>query len=275
MKSLFSYEGKRVAIVGCYSGMGEACARALLELGAEVHGADIREPSLKLASYTPIDLKDYASIDTAVNKIGGEIDALFNCAGLPQTFSAADVLSVNFLGIRHWTEQWVPRIRHGGAIGTISSLGGMGFLLRIDLLKQVMAIRDKQQFLDWVNANAELMGDCYGFSKELVNAWTCISAVDLAAKGIRMNCTMPGPTQTPMMAAFEQIISPGLLDMATVTSGRRATPEEQANALVLLNSDAASFVSGACLPVDFGFHGGVMTGTIDTQAMMAAATADA
>jgi len=78
-----------------------------------------------------------------------------------------------------------------------------------------------------------------------------------------------------MMAAFEQVVSPGVLAMATITSGRRATPEEQANALVLLNSDAASFVSGACLPVDFGFHGGVITGTIDTQAMMAAATADA
>jgi NAD(P)-dependent dehydrogenase (short-subunit alcohol dehydrogenase family) len=270
MPDLFSYQGKRVAIVGCYSGMGEACARELVRLGAEVHGADIREPSVGLASFTTVDLKDWASIDAAVDRIGGEIDALFNCAGLPQTFSAADVLSVNFLGIRHWTEQWLPRIRRGGAIGTISSLGGMGFLQRIALLKQVIAIRDKQEFLAWVAANAELMGDCYGFSKELINAWTSITAVELASRGIRMNATMPGPPQTPMMAAFEQVVSADVLGMATITSGRRATPEEQANALILLNSPAAAFVSGVCLPVDYGFYGGVTTGAIDVQAQMAA-----
>jgi NAD(P)-dependent dehydrogenase (short-subunit alcohol dehydrogenase family) len=275
MANPFSYTGKRVAIVGCYSGMGEACARELVKLGAEVHGADIRKPNIELASFTPLDLKDWSAIDVAVGKIGGEIDALFNCAGLPQTFPAADVLAVNFLGLRHWTEQWLPRIRRGGAIGTISSLGGMGFLQRIDLLKQVIAIRDKQQFLDWIEKNSEQLGDCYGFSKELINAWTCITAVELAPRGIRMNATMPSPTQTPMMDAFEQVVSADVLNLFTVPVGRRSTAVEQGNALVLLNSDAAAFISGVCLPVDFGFHGGVTTGTIDIQALQARAAAAA
>ncbi|MFD2780612.1 SDR family NAD(P)-dependent oxidoreductase [Novosphingobium pokkalii] len=123
MSDLLSYKGKRVAIVGCFSGMGEACARTLVALGAEVHGADIKPSPVSLASFTQVDLKDWESINRAVDSIGGEIDALFNCAGLPQTFPPADVLSVNFLGIRHWTEQWLPRLRRDGAIATISSLG--------------------------------------------------------------------------------------------------------------------------------------------------------
>jgi len=49
--------------------------------------------------------------------------------------------------------------------------------------------------------------------------------------------------------------------------------EEQAHALVFLNSDAASFISGVCLPVDSGFFAGVSTGLLDVEAMMAEATA--
>lgn len=271
MSDLFSYKGKRVAIVGCFSGMGEACARQLVALGAEVHGADIKPSPAPLASFTHVDLKDWASIDQAVASIGGEIDALFNCAGLPQTFPPADVVSVNFLGIRHWTEQWLPHIRSGGAIATISSLGGMGYLQRMPLLRELIAISDKQQFLDWLAAHPDEVQDGYALSKELVNAWTCLLAYEVGGRGIRANATMPSPTQTPMMAAFENVVSAAVLELFCIPSGRRSTPEEQGNPLVLLNSDAASFISGVCLPVDGGFHGGVMTGAIDMQKLLAEA----
>src|SRR3546814_14547167 len=39
---ILGYKGKRVVVMGCFSGTGEACARALVDLGAEVHGADIK-----------------------------------------------------------------------------------------------------------------------------------------------------------------------------------------------------------------------------------------
>ncbi|GHD01041.1 coniferyl-alcohol dehydrogenase [Novosphingobium pokkalii] len=271
MSDLLSYKGKRVAIVGCFSGMGEACARTLVALGAEVHGADIKPSPVSLASFTQVDLKDWESINRAVDSIGGEIDALFNCAGLPQTFPPADVLSVNFLGIRHWTEQWLPRLRRDGAIATISSLGGMGFLRRIPLLTSLIAISDKQAFLDWVASHPEEVQDGYALSKELVNAWTCLLAQELGGRGIRVNATMPSPTQTPMMAAFENVVSKAVLELFTIPSGRRATPTEQGNPLVFLNSNAASFISGVCLPVDGGFHGGVQLGAIDLQAALAEA----
>ncbi len=95
------YKYKRVIVNGCFSGMGEATAQLLLEAGAEVHGLDYKETQLKLASFTSLDLRDPASIETAVASIGGKVDALFNCAGVAHTFPPLDVMKVNFVGTRY------------------------------------------------------------------------------------------------------------------------------------------------------------------------------
>ena len=99
MTDFLSYKNKRVVVSGCFSGMGEATAALLLKLGAEVHGLDYKECKLPLASFTQVDLRDPAALDTAVGKIGGRVDALFNCAGLPQTSPALDVMKVNYVGM--------------------------------------------------------------------------------------------------------------------------------------------------------------------------------
>ena len=130
------YKNKRVIVSGCFSGMGEATARMLLEQGAEVHGLDYKQTQLALASFTQVDLRDPAAIDAAVAGIGGKVDALFNCAGLPQTFPALDVMKVNFAGTRHLTEKMLPLMGEGSAIASISSNGGLGWSRRVpDLMK--------------------------------------------------------------------------------------------------------------------------------------------
>lgn len=271
MGDIWSYEGKRVAIVGCFSGMGEACARELVRLGAEVHGADIRPSPVDMASFTQVDLTDWSSIDKAVDAIGGDIDALFNCAGLPQTFSADKVVRVNFMGIRRWTEKWLPHMNRGGAICSISSLAGMGYLQRVPQLREFIALGGEQAMLDWIAANPDAVADGYSFSKELLNCWTQIEAVRLAKQGIRINATMPSPVKTPMFGDFEKVAGAAVLSAFTEPSGRFCEPAEQGNPLVFLNSDAASFISGVCLAVDHGTHGGVMTGEIDMQQLIAQA----
>ncbi|WP_242124153.1 coniferyl-alcohol dehydrogenase [Sphingobium sp. Sx8-8] len=273
MTNIWSYEGKRVAIVGCFSGMGEACARELVKLGAEVHGADIRESPVNLASFTQVDLKDWSSIDKAVAGIGGEIDALFNCAGLPQTFPALDVMRVNFMGIRHWTEQWLPKMKRPGAVASISSLAGMGWLQNVPLLKEAIAIDGEKELIAWFESHQEAVGDGYGFSKQLLNAWTQIQAVKYAKEGIRFNVTMPSPVKTPMYKDFQQVAGDGVLNAFTAPTGRFCDPAEQGNPLVYLNSDAASFISGVALPVDHGFFGGVVTGELNVQELLAQAAA--
>src|SRR3982074_757692 len=85
MTDFLGYKNKRVVVSGCFSGIGEATARQLLQLGAEGHGPDYKQSKLHLAPFGLVDLRDPASIDAAAAAIGGKVDALFNCAGLPQT----------------------------------------------------------------------------------------------------------------------------------------------------------------------------------------------
>lgn len=271
MTDLLGYKDKRVVIAGCFSGMGEACARLLVEAGAQVHGVDIKPSPVALASFTSLDLKDPAAIESVAASIGGEVDAVFNCAGLPQTFPAVDVVAVNFIGIRHWTNQWIPRLKPGGAIVSISSNAAMGYHAKLPVLTEFVAIEDPAAALAWVKAHPDLVADGYGFSKEALVVWTQRRSVDLIKQGIRINATLPSPTATPMMKDFEIVAGQKILDIFAKPIDRQATAEEQAGPLLLLNSPLASFISGVCVPVDAGFTGGVMTGLIDMQALLAEA----
>ncbi|RYY29084.1 MAG: SDR family oxidoreductase [Sphingomonadales bacterium] len=266
----WSYSGKRVVIAGCYSGMGEAAARELVAQGAEVHGFDMRESPVQLASFNTLDLRDPASIDEALSKVDGEIDMLFNCAGLPQTFPAEQVMKVNFIGLRHWTEGWLPRIRRGGSVTSITSTAGFAYLQKVPLLMQLISTADFAEAAEWVAANPDHVGDGYAFSKEVSTLWTVQRSVRaIREQGVRMNCILPGPTETPMMADFEKAASAPVIDVFTQPSDRRSSPREQALPLLFLGSDAASYINGHGLAVDGGFTAGVITGQIDIQASIA------
>ncbi len=271
MGEYVSYRNKRVVVSGCFSGMGEATARQLLDLGAEVHGLDYKETKLKLASFRQVDLRDPASIDAAAQSIGGKVDALFNCAGLPQTAGALDVMKVNFCGTRRLTERVLPLMSAGSAIVSISSNGGLGWSRRVPTIMQLLKTESYEAAVQWCEANMDTVREGYAFSKEAIIVWTMLMSTPLIKQGIRINCTMPGPTQTPMMKEFEAATAASVLDAAAQPINRRSTPEEQAGPLVFLNSDAASYINGVALPVDGGFLGGVATGQIDLSAMMGGA----
>jgi NAD(P)-dependent dehydrogenase (short-subunit alcohol dehydrogenase family) len=275
MGEFASYQNKRVVISGCFSGMGEATARLLLTQGAEVHGLDYKASTLDIASFTQVDLREPAAIDAAVKKIGGKVDALFNCAGLPQTSPPLDVMKVNYAGTRRLTEQVLPLMSAGGAIVSISSNGGLGWSRRLPVLMGLLKIDNYDGIVKWCQDNAETVREGYAFSKEALIVWTMMTSTHLIKRGIRINCTMPGPTQTPMMSQFEQATAASVLEAAAQPINRRSTPEEQAGPLVFLNSDAASYINGVALPVDGGFLGGVATGQIDLSAMMAGAAKSA
>ncbi|CAN7647291.1 coniferyl-alcohol dehydrogenase [Phenylobacterium sp. LjRoot219] len=271
---LWSYAGKRVVIAGCFSGIGEAAARELVRLGAEVHGVDVRESAVPMASFRIVDLKEPAAIDKAVEEIGGQIDGLFNCAGLPQTFPALDVMKVNFLGMRHWTEQWIPRINRGGGVATIASNAAYRLQQRLAQTLELVATPDFASGLAWCEEHMGLVADGYTFSKEAIVVYTLKRAAELARQGVRLNVTLPSPVATPMMRDhFVKVAPKEVFDAFSEPVGRLSQPEEQAYPLLFLNSDAACFVSGLAMPVDFGFTGGVNTGVLDVQKLIAGARA--
>jgi NAD(P)-dependent dehydrogenase (short-subunit alcohol dehydrogenase family) len=272
MTDFLGYENKRVVVSGCFSGMGEATARLLLQLGAEVHGLDFKASKLELASFRQMDLREPASIDAAAAAIGGKVDALFNCAGLPQTSPPLDVMKVNYAGTRRLTERVLPLMGAGSAIASVSSMGGLGWSRRVPVLMELLQIEDYDGAVKWCEGHADVVREGYAFSKEAVVVWTMMAATSLIKRGIRMNCTMPGPTQTPMMAHFEAASKRSVLEAATQPIDRRSTPEEQAAPLLFLNSGVASYLNGVALPVDGGLMGGIATGRIDPRTLMGSAS---
>src|ERR1700745_1022731 len=108
---LWRYDGRRVVVTGCASGIGEHVARQLTELGAEVVGLDVRQPALPLKQFHEVDLADPVSVDKAAASIGGQIDALFNIAGVSSGIGdPLRVVTINFLGTRKFTEAAVPQM---------------------------------------------------------------------------------------------------------------------------------------------------------------------
>jgi NAD(P)-dependent dehydrogenase (short-subunit alcohol dehydrogenase family) len=270
MGELVSYAGKRVVITGCFSGMGEATARLLLELGAEVHGLDYKDCALPLAAFHRVDLRDPAAIDAAAAKIQGPIDALFNCAGVPSTFAPIDIFKVNYIGPRRLTDLLLPKVATGGAIACIASTAGFAWQRDVALVSELIAKSSWDEAVAW--AEAQLAGgkDAYTLSKETIIVWTLASAASLIKRGIRMNCILPGPTSTPFMEQQSTITPDAAIDAFTQPINRRSRPEEQAAPLVFLNSDAASYLNGVALAVDGGFTGAVATGQIDLAKLFGA-----
>jgi NAD(P)-dependent dehydrogenase (short-subunit alcohol dehydrogenase family) len=261
----FSYEGKRVVVSGGGgAGMGAAAVEGLAELGAEIHVLDLKDPPVKVASHQTVDLRDPDATKAAIDTIGGKIDALFNAAGLPgPPFPDVDTMLVNFAAPRHLTACVVPYMTDGGAICSISSTAGSGYLLNLEKWMPLVDTPDFTSAKAWCEEHPDDILGGYSQSKEALIIWTMKAAMDLNAKGIRLNCISPGPTDTPMMPAFEDIAGGGqVIDLFAQGLGRRSTPAEQGWPMIFLNSDAASYISGENLNTDGGTVSAITTGRL-------------
>src|SRR5690349_13371112 len=113
MKNPLSYEGRRVVVTGAGSGMGQATALLLKELGAHVTAIDIQKPKHDFPAFKQVDLRDKKAIDQVVAEItqAGRIHNLFYCAGLPgNKFPDFDVITVNYLSLRYMSELFAEKM---------------------------------------------------------------------------------------------------------------------------------------------------------------------
>lgn len=269
---VWRYTGKTVLIAGCHSGIGAATAAELVRLGASVHGLDIRPSPVALASFTTCDLRERSQIDAAIAALPGRIDAVFYCAGLPQTFPAIEVVQVNFLSVRYLIERLIPKLGSGGAIAIIASTAGNGYVNRLPLITNFVTTPDYESGLAWAEPRLGDLGDPYAFAKEAVIVWGLRESTRLIRTGIRLNLLSPGPTESGMMKDFEAVASPRIIDVYTYPICRRSSPAEQAYPLIFLNSDAASYINGTNFITDGGFTAGMAMGQIDLPALLREAT---
>jgi NAD(P)-dependent dehydrogenase (short-subunit alcohol dehydrogenase family) len=117
---------RTVVVTGAASGIGAAVVDSLLKAGANVHTLDVAPVSAPVTQAVHCDVGDSASIELALELMPPEVDWLMSCAGVPNggRFSPAEVMAINWLGLRHLTEALLPRISGGGSVTHVASTAG-------------------------------------------------------------------------------------------------------------------------------------------------------
>jgi 2-keto-3-deoxy-L-fuconate dehydrogenase len=220
------FAGKRALVTGAGSGIGAAVARLLETEEAEVVAADITGTDVHL------DVRDEAQVADVTR----DVDILVNVAGIGSTTTAPetpldvweDVFAVNARGTFLCCKHAIPAMiaRGGGSIVNIASVAA------------IVGLRNRA---------------AYCASKGAVVALTRALAVDHVNDGIRVNAVCPGTVDSPWVRRLVEKAGESLDDLtARQPLGRLGTPEEIAEAVAYLASDAASFVTGSVLVIDGG-----------------------
>lgn len=248
-----SFENKVALVTGAASGLGLATARAFAEAGAFVVLADWNEKEAQSAAKElanrghktlaiRCDVSNDAQVEAMVKQTVatfGRLDAAYNNAGVQNVLAeTADttrddydrVMGINLGGVWSCMKFELQQMREqgSGAIVNCSSLGGLV-------------------------GGAER--GIYHAAKHGVIGFTKSAALEYAAQNIRINAVCPGLIWTPMA---DQMVAAGQGEALkamekSVPMGRVGRPEEIADAVLWLCSDAASYVTGQSISVDGGF----------------------
>lgn len=251
LNELFTNEGKVALVTGSGSGMGVAFAHALAKSGAKVICAARRVENIESvaadivaaggeAVALALDIGDSESVSNVfeqASEIYGGVDILVNNAGQIQFKPFPDVedeewnnlVNVNLTGTMRMSREFSKRgIAQGktGSIVNITSITGMQTLKNVP---------------------------CYGSVKAALNQLTKQIAADLFGTGIRCNAIAPGYFMTEMVDWYFET-EQGKAEVARLPSQRIGDVKELEGALLLLCSEASSFINGAVLPVDYGHN---------------------
>lgn len=244
------FTNKVALITGAASGMGAATAREFAAAGAQVlivdrNGELAGQVAREIGAGEPIigDVRQSGfcnrAVQTALDRYG-RLDVLVNCAGIIVRADASgtsddqwrDILGVNLDGVFFMSRAAIGPMKQQGSgviinFGSIwGSVGGTGHT-------------------------------AYCATKGAVHQLTKAMALDHARDGIRINAVAPGEVDTPMLASGRPVppSRAELEQMAdeVVPMGRLAQPVEIARVVLFLASDAASYMTGAVVPVDAGY----------------------
>ena len=253
----FRYDGKRVVVVGGATGMGRAAAELVKDAGADVVVMDFAEVTLDGVTAIQVNLADRASIDAAVDACGGKVDALFSCAGVAD--GTPGIERINFIGHRHLIDRMVDTgmLGRGAAIGFISSAAGLGWESNLGELNELLDVTDFDDATKWTQEKG--WAD-YFHMKQAICAYVARESMSFLKQGIRINAICPGPTDTPLARANEEMWLGFGSDFREELGTDPSTPLEQASVLVFLCSDAAAAINGQTIVSDEGYFAAGVTG---------------
>jgi NAD(P)-dependent dehydrogenase (short-subunit alcohol dehydrogenase family) len=251
---------RKVVVVGAGSGIGAAVAKRFHDNGDHVLAVDVRAHQTPAAEHVHCDLRDAASINALLGQIGSGWDMLAHVAGIPGTAPAADVLTVNYLGMRLMTEGMLPLLREGGSVVAVASTAALGWDQRLEILSGLLELTDAEAVEKW-QADQDPDYPVYSTSKQAVILYSKRLAGPAWTKyGVRINTVSPGPVETPILTDFEATIGKEVLDMCRATVGRYANVEDIAPIIAFLGSPEAGWITGQDIQVDAGFINSMLAG---------------
>jgi 2-hydroxycyclohexanecarboxyl-CoA dehydrogenase len=236
-----------VLVTGGAGGIGAATAQLLAARGARVMLADrdarVEQVSAEIggsAGWVLADVCDSSGAETVVAAAlahAGRLDVLVNCAGWDSPALFRDttralweqIITVNYMSVLSVTHAALPHVRaaNGNVVSVASDLARVG---------------------GWGEA-------VYAGAKAAVVAFSKSLAREVARDGVRVNCVSPAVTRTAFEARLrDDPIGARIVEgaIAATPMRRAAEPEEVAEAIAFLASDAARFITGQVLSVNGG-----------------------
>jgi NAD(P)-dependent dehydrogenase (short-subunit alcohol dehydrogenase family) len=244
--SAFSLEGKKILITGAGSGIGRATAIIASKMGATVLLIDISEEGMietlsmldeQLSGHQMyvLDLTNSEAVKSLVERIDN-LDGLVNNAGISNSRPVQMIREEDFdrvVGLNTKAPMILTnllykkkKLNKGASIVFTSSLAGL---------------------YTFTPANG-----LYSLSKSALTSYAKSCAVEFAGRGIRSNCVNPSMVNTHLKESLSFSEEEYKKDIEKYPLKRYAEPEEVANAIVFLLSDAASYITGHTLLVDGG-----------------------
>ena len=249
------FDGKVALVTGGNAGIGKATALQFARQGARVVIAARR---VDAGEQTVSEIRDAGGeaifVRTDVSRtedVKNMVDAAVSTYGrLDYAFNSAGIVLDRGRTHEHTLEDWDETIG--------INLKGLWLCVKYEVV--VMLEQGGGAIVNDASTSGLVGGMdrmAYRVSKAGVIMISRTAAMEYARQGIRVNCVCPGAIHT---ATFDRMIAgdPGLLERVSAQEemGRVGQPEEVAECVVWLCSDAASFVNGHAMPIDGGFMAG-------------------